>query len=397
MQPLDGIRIVDLSALAPGPFCSMVLSDLGADVLLVEPPPGATSRGPFDPTNDLVRDAAFDPFRRNKRSIILNLKDKEAQQVVQRLAKNTDVFMEGFRPGVTERLGVDYQTLRKVNQRIVYCSITGFGQDGPYKNLPGHDVNYLSIAGVLGIIGNSDGKPVPPYNIIADFAAGGLLSAVSILSALWARQKTGEGQHIDISLTDGSVYLLAQIAYDYFHKGAKVRPGRMRLNGGFPDYDTYICKDGEYISVGCLETKFWENLCKALRKEEFINARPPGDKPEGGAHIRAEFARIFLTKTRDEWFTYLFDKDVAVAKVNHVEEIERDPHLLARQMIVDVPGPRGQKYRQVGVGPRLSATPGKIRSTGVPQGGSTREVLAEMGYATSEIERLIATGAAVQA
>ena len=375
----------------------MTLSDLGADVTLVEPPPDALSKGPFDPAIDLVKEAAYDPFRRNKRSIVLNLKDKGAQEVIHKLVKNADVFMEGFRPGVTTRLGVDYPTLKKINKGIVYCSLTGFGQDGPYKDLPGHDLNYLAVAGVLGIIGHEDGKPAPPYNIVADFAAGGLISAVSILSALWARQKTGEGQYIDISLTDGSVYLLAQIAYDYFFRGAIVRPGKMRLNGGFPDYDSYLCKDGEYLSVGCLEFKFWENLCKALDRPQFINARPPyGASHELTKHIRVDLAKIFLTKTSDEWFNFLFDKDVAVAKVSHVEDIEKDPHLLARNMIVDVPGPNGKKYRQVGIPARLSATPGKIRSTGLPVGASTKEVLAELGYSQSDIAKLISSGAAIQ-
>ncbi|MBM4406785.1 MAG: CoA transferase [Chloroflexi bacterium] len=396
MQPLEGVRIIDLSGLAPGPFCSMVLSDLGADVTLIEAPPETRNTGPFDPNKDPVREAAFDPFRRNKRSIVLNLKQPSAQEVVHRMAKQADVFMEGFRPGVTARLGVDYATLRKHNKGIIYCSLTGFGQDGPYKMLPGHDINYLAIAGALSVIGGPEGKPVAPYNIIADFAGGGLFSAVAILSALWARQKTGEGQQIDISLTDNSAYLMAQPAYDHFSHGTQIRPGRMRLNGGFPDYDTFICKDGKYLSVGCLEVKFWENLCRALGKEEFIAARPPGDKPEEGSHIRAELTRIFLTRTRDEWFAYLFDKDVAVAKVNQVEEMANDAHLQARKMIVDVPGPRGQTYRQVGIGPRLSATPGKIRSAGVPPGASTREVLAELGYSTSDAAALLASGAAVQ-
>ncbi len=388
MLPLDDIKILDLSTRAPGPFCSMALSDLGADVLLVEAPAGTGSLGPGLEGDAAVRSAALNPLRRNKRSIVLNLKDEEARALFYRLAEDTDVVMEGFRPGVSQRLGVDYDTLKGINQRIVYCSISGYGQDGPYSQLPGHDVNYLSFAGVLGVIGSRDGQPAIPYNLIADFASGGLLSAMSILSALWVRQRTGQGQYIDISLADGSMYLLADVVGSYYATGVVPRPGAMRLNGGSPDYQAYRCKDGKYLSIGSLEEKFWVNTCAALGREDMIERR--NSEPDA---VLAELREIFGARGRDEWFELLADKDTCVSKVNTVDELESDPQVQARGMMIDVPGPDGRPMPQVGIAANLRGTPGRVRSAGPAPGAQTREVLQHLGVAAEEIERLHASGA----
>ena len=227
MLPFDNVKVIDLTTRAPGPFCSMALADMGANVVMVEAPAGVGSQG--GPGPDEVREAAFDPLRRNKRSIVLDLKQADARQVLYDLAAGADVFMEGFKPGTVERLGADYETLRGVNERLVYCSLSGYGQDGPYRAMPGHDVNYISFAGVLGSMGSPDGTPTIPNNVIADFAAGGLLGAFSIVTALWARERTGRGQYIDLSLTDGSLYLNPMVMKNFFMHGEVTRPGH-----GFP-------------------------------------------------------------------------------------------------------------------------------------------------------------------
>ncbi len=388
MLPLDNVAILDLTTRAPGPFCSMVLADLGANVILIEAPAGVLSMDKSAAKDDPAREAAYDPLRRSKRSIVLNLKHKSGQEVFQRLAKSADVVMEGFRPGVVNRLGIGYEAIKRTNPRIVYCSISGYGQDGPYRDLPGHDVNYISIAGVLSLIGTRDGQPVIPYNLLADFASGGYLSALTILTALWARERTGQGQYLDMSLTDGALYLLADSVGSYYRTGELPRPGAMRLNGAFPDYSPYRCKDGKYLTIGSLEQKFWDNTCNALGRPDLI----PKRNTEPG-HVRGELAKIFATRTRDEWFAFFADKDVCAGKVNMLNELAADPQVQARKMMIEVPGPDGKPIKQVGIAAHLRGTPGKVRAHGLPPGASTREVLTGAGYAPADIKRLYREGA----
>lgn len=389
MLPLDNIKIVDLTTRAPGPFCSMTLADMGAEVLLVEAPSGTGSQD--SPGPDQVREAAFDPLRRNKRSIVLNLKHQEARKAFYDLVANADVFMEGFKPGTVERLGVGYQTLRNINSRLVYCSLSGYGQNGPYRDMPGHDVNYISFAGVLGCIGSPDGTPVIPQNIIADFAAGGLLGAVSIMTALWARDRTGYGQYIDLALTDGSLYLNAMVMKNFLMRGEITHPGQSILNGGNPDYHVYRCKDGRFLSVGSLEFKFWNTLCEALGRTDWVERRR--SQPQA---VVAEMRVLFETRPRDEWFELLGKKDLAIGKVYTVDETPNDPQLRHREMFVEVNGEGNLKATQVGIPTKLSDTPGRVRSCGSPAGQDTSSILAEINRSPAEIEALIENGAAYQ-
>jgi len=390
MLPLDNIRILDLSTRAPGPFCTMALSDLGAEVLLVEAPPSVDGGGRLSRAADPAREAAFDPLRRNKRSIVLNLKHPDAREVFFALARDCDVVVEGFRPGVVGRLGIDYEALRPLNLRLVYCSISGYGQDGPYRLLPGHDVNYIAFAGALGIIGQGDGTPSIPYNLLGDYAAGGLLSAVAILTALWARERTGRGQYIDMSMTDGALYLIAPVMAGFFGAGRVPRPGHDRLNGGAPDYQVYRCRDGKFLSLGCIEAKFWANLCRALGRPDLVSAQ---NEPRRHDAAIAELQAIFAGRTRDEWFELLKDQEVAVGKVYSADEVPDDPQVSSRGMIAAVPAAGGAPAPQVAVAPRLLGTPGRIRSAGVAPGAHTREVLRALGRDDAQIDALYERGA----
>jgi crotonobetainyl-CoA:carnitine CoA-transferase CaiB-like acyl-CoA transferase len=292
---------------------------------------------------------------------------------------------------VVKRLGVDYETLRGMNPRLIYCSISGYGQDGPYSHIVGHDINYISIAGALGLIGERGGPPVLPYNILADYAGGGMHAALAILAAIIARERTGRGQYLDISMTEGVLYLMAAIASDYFSQGVVPRRGEMRLNGGAPYYNVYETRDGKYISIGCIEPWFWENLCRALGREDLIpHEFAEGEKRE---EVFASLRETFRTKDRDEWFELLKDKDVAIGKVYTLEEVFKDPQLLQRGMVVELPGPSGERVRQVGISVRLSETPGRVRSPGPTTGQHTEEVLTGLGYSREEIERLRREGA----
>jgi len=381
MLALDDIRILDLSRLAPGPFCTMLLGDLGADVLLIEPPldskagAGAGFRG----------GEALDALRRNKRSIVLNLRDDAARDVFYKLAESADVVLEGFRPGVVKRLGVDYETLSKKNERIVYCSLSGFGQTGPYANLVGHDINYISIGGALGMVGWPDQPPAIPMNVIADFAGGGLHAAYAILAALHARDRTGRGQYVDIAMSDGVMYLLAQTISGYLSGGRVPGRGDTILNGSVPAYNVYQCKDGGWISIGSLEPHFWANLCNVMGREDFIPHQYDGDKRD---EIFAHFRQQFMTKTRDEWFEVLKQTDICAAPVYALDEALADPHNLARGMVVDVPAPEGGTMQQVGIGTKLSETPGQIRSIGPVAGQHTDDVLSSLGFDAGRIASL---------
>ncbi len=383
---LEGIKVVDLSRMAPGPFCTMVLGDLGADVIRVEEPGGgrmARERTGGTDESEARRAAAFNALNRNKRSIALNLKDESAQNVLHQLVGDADVFVEGFRPGVVSRLGCDYETLSGINSRLVYCSLSGYGQDGPYSGLVGHDINYISVGGALGVIGERGGPPVIPYNIIADFAGGGLHAATAILAAIIARGHTGRGQYVDIAMSDGVAYMLASVMSAYFSDGVVASPGAMSLNGAAPYYNVYKCRDGRYLSVGCIEPWFWAALCNALGRDDLIPIQFDAERAE---YIKGELRDIFFTKDRDEWWETLSEIDnIAVAKVSSLDEAASDPQNLHRNMIVQAGEVNGQAVRQVGIGPKLSDTPGSLRFTGATTGQHTDEVLDELGYSVEDI------------
>ena len=387
MMALDDIRVLDLSRLAPGPFCTMMLGDLGADILLIEPPPD--SRAGKAPGSGLSGDA-YNALGRNKRSIILNLRDDDAREVFYKLVETADVVLEGFRPGVVQRLGVDYETLRQKNPRLVYCSLSGYGQTGPYAGLVGHDINYISIGGALGMIGWPGQPPAIPMNIIADFAAGGMHAAYAILAALHARERTGRGQHVDIAMSDGVLYLLAMAVSGYYASGGRApEAGATMLNGSIPAYNVYQCSDGGWISIGSLESHFWANLCRVMGREDFIPYQFDSEKRE---EIAAYFHEQFKSKTRDEWFDVLRETDICVAPVYDLGEALNDPHNLAREMVVEVEHPEAGRVKQVGIGTKLSETPGSVRVPAPAPGQHTDDVLAALGYDAEAVASLREAG-----
>lgn len=401
MLALDGVKILDLSVLVPGAFCTMLLGDLGADVLKIEAPLANQLRASTAalPEQEQRKAAAYHALDRNKRSIVLNLKSEEGQQVFYRLSERADVIVEGFRPGVASRLKIDYPTISSLNPGIVYCSLSGYGQDGPYRSFPGHDVNYIAMAGVLGLMGSAERPPVVPLNLIADFAGAALYGAVGILAALVARSRTGRGQHVDVAYTDGAISLMNWFYCGYFFDGSVLKRGESWLHGAYPYYGVYQARDGKYITIGCLEPHFWENLCRFLGKEDYIPyhfaLEHTFSKPEDGKwqEIRSFLEQTFLTKTRDEWFEVLIRNDIPAGKVYAPDEVFGDPQVIHRQMVTEVEHPSLGKIKQIGIAPKLSGTPGEVRTLSPLPGEHTEQVLQELGYSDKEIRNLRQQGA----
>ncbi len=391
MHALEGIKVLDLSRLAPGPFCTMILGDLGADVLMIEAPAGATSevQRPWAQADE-GREDAFDPLRRNKRSIVLNLKEPRGREVLHALAREADVLVEGFRPGVIQRLGCDYATLAALNPRIVLCSLSGYGQSGPYADQVGHDINYISIGGLLGFVGWPGTPPAIPGNIVADFAGGGMHAALAVLAALLARGHTGRGQQVDVAMSDGVMYLLATWVKQVLSGGAPPQRGDYFLNGRLPHYNVYETQDGGWISVGSIETKFWHNLCRVMEAEQYADR---AFDASAFPAIKAHLAARFKTKTRAEWFALLSKEEICAAPVYDLAEAVADPHNLARQMVVALEHPRFGTVRQVGIGPKFSDTPGSVRSLSPHRGEHTDAVLESLGYSAKTVAALRKEGA----
>lgn len=372
--PLDHIRILDLSWLLP---YTTLLADFGADVIKIEEPTrGDYSRG-LPPLVD-GEGAAFLINHRNKKSMTLNLKFEKGKKIFYKLVEKSDVLVESFRPGVVKRLGVDYETVKKFNQKIIYCSVSGYGQNGPYKDLPGHDINYIAEAGILGLNKTSEGKFVIPDINIADLAAC-LYAPISILIALINREKTGRGQYIDLSIFDSAVSLLSLPASAYFATGFEGFPFK-----GLPHYNIYQTKDEKYITLGILEERFWRNLCKVLDKEEMTKDIFPTGKRR--KEIFSLFEKTFKTRDRDEWFTLLKDADVPCGSVHTLDEVFSDPQVLYREMVIEVEHPKIGRIKQIGNPIKFSDTPAKIRLSPPLLGQNTEEILREMGYTEKEIK-----------
>ena len=390
MGVLDGIKILELGRVPPAELPGMLLADMGADVLKIETPEPDRPQG-----EEWVRRTIHTFTNRNKRSMTLNMKSPEGQAIFRKLAAGADVIVEGFRPGVMKRLGADYATLAGLNPRLVYCSLSGFGQDGPYRSYPAHDMNYLSLAGVLGLIGEADRKPAIPLNLVADYAGASMHGALGIVLALFARERTGRGQHVDVAYLDTSVSLLAATPNMrfFFSDGLAPRRGEGFLGGSYPYYAIYETRDGKLLTIGCTEPWLWNNFCKAIGRPDLERFARKPDQFVRAANAEEEAARrevetIIKTRDRDEWYELLVRADVCVGKVYDVEEMVRDPQLTHREMIVDVQHPTHGRVREVGIAIKLSDTPGAIRSAAPMPNEHTEAVLAGLGLPAAEIAKL---------
>ena len=376
--PLCGIRIVEIAGIGPGPFCAMMLADLGADVLRVDRAERARLPRPDGPNLDLLN--------RGRRSVAVDLKSPAGVEVVLRLVEKADALIEGFRPGVMERLGLGPDVCLARNPKLVFGRMTGWGQDGPLAKAAGHDLNYIALTGALHAIGRADSPPPPPLNLVGDFGGGGLMLAYGILAALLERSRSGKGQVVDAAMVDGAAALMSIIFGAHASGWWRDERASNMLDGGAHFYDCYETKDGKYVSIGSIEPQFYAQLLEltGLKGE----ALPHQMDRSGWPKLKERLAAIFKTRTRDEWCEVMEGTDVCFAPVLSLAEAPEHPHMKARNTFVEVEG-----VRQPGPAPRFSRTPGVIERPPAHAGEHTDEALADWGFPSGDVAQLRKSGA----
>ncbi len=381
-MPLAGLRVLDLSAYMPGPLCTMALADWGAEVIKVEARLGGDllRHGP-----DTVRQesAYFLGLNRNKKSLAVDLRKEAGRTIVMQLAATADVFVEGFRPGKAARLGLGYAALAEANPRLVYLSLSGYGQDGPWAGRAGHDLDYLALAGMLSLLADREGRPIEPGIPVGDIA-GAFMSLGAILAALWGRERSGHGRYIDASIYESSFYWLAPLV-TAAAAGGPVRPGAMALSGALPCYGVYATRDGRSMALGALEPHFWAEFCRVVGREDLVPLGHAGGAE--GARVRAEVAALFAARTQAEWVELLAGADVCCEPVLGLDEALAHPQARARGLATQVISPTEGPLAQVGA----PAGMGAVRTPPPRLGEHTADLLGELGYTPQEIEALVAS------
>jgi crotonobetainyl-CoA:carnitine CoA-transferase CaiB-like acyl-CoA transferase len=388
MQALEGIRILDLSRMLPGPYCSMMLADLGAEVIKVEEPKIGDPTRHSPPIID-GQSAPFAQVNRNKKSIAIDLKQPEGRDIFLKLASTADVVLEQFRPGVVERLGVGYAAVAELNPRIIYCSLTGFGQHGPHRERSGHDLNYLALSGVLGLTTDERGKPVIPGVQVADLA-GAMIAGFAILAALLARDRTSHGQYLDVSMFDVMLSMLPIPAA--LHFAGKTIPvgGKYVLSGQYPFYNVYETSDGAFMTLGALEPKFWANFCRKVGRDDLIARQ--FDSGERRDDLFDSVRVIFKSRTQSEWVELMRDADCCCEPVLSMSEAFEHEQTRAREMVREI---KDGKIKQLGFSYKMGATPPRDKNPAPALGQNTDELLAALGIPEEERVRLHHAGVIV--
>lgn len=375
--PLDGVTVIEMAGLGPAPFCAMMLSDMGAEVIRIDP---KQSKGPIG-----FAEARFDVTSRGRRSVALDLKKPGADEAVLRLIERADVLLEGFRPGVMERLGLGPEVCLLRRPRLVYARMTGWGQSGPLAQAAGHDINYIAISGALRAMGRPHEPPVPPLNLVGDYGGGAMLMAFGIVCALLETKRSGNGQVVDAAMCDGAA-LLSSLFYGFHAAGIfGDHRGQNFLDGSAHFYDTYACADGKYVAVGALESPFFKVFCEKIGLD-LPDMRRHLD-PKAWPELKAKIATILLTKNREAWCQMLEGTDACFTPVLDWTEAPRHAHHMARQGFVEVEG-----VVQPAPAPRFSHTPGRVQGPVPKMGEHTAAVLKDFGFSLDEVDRLTGEG-----
>ena len=378
MGPLHGLKVIEMAGLGPGPYCAMLLSDLGAEVLRVD---RAVETEP-----SILPETRYNVTGRGRRSVAVDLKHPEGAGVVLRLAEQADVLIEGYRPGVMERLGLSPEACWQRNQRLIYGRMTGWGQDGPLADAVGHDINYIALTGALHAIGRQGQAPVPPLSLVGDYGGGGSILAIGILAALYEARTSGKGQVVDASIVDGTALLLSSVLGRLAAGSWRDERGTNVLDSGSPYYEVYETGDDKFMSVGAIEPKFYRNLLKVLSLSE--TDLPAQNDRDRWSELKARFAAAFKTRTRDEWDAAFRDVEACVAPVLSLREAPAHPHNRARDTFVEANG-----ALQAAPAPRFSRTPAAIQGPTPNPGQHTREALEQWGFGAADVEALLAKGA----
>lgn len=389
MGLLNGMRVLDFSTLLPGPYATLMLADMGADVLRVESPTRVDLVKEMDPKID-GDSATHHYLHRSKRSIALNLKKPETIELIKKLVMKYDVVIEQFRPGVMERLGLGYDDLRTMNPNIIYCSLTGFGQTGPFRDRPGHDNNFLALSGLLDYSRRKGERPTPAGIQIADLAGGSLQSVIAILAAYIHRQQTGEGEYIDVSMTDASFALNAMFGSGALVDDRALKPESLLLNGG-TFYDYYETKDGRYFSVGSLEPQFKKQLCDAIERPDLVAVAMDLSK-SSEQQFKQALTACFKERTFGEWLTVFDEIHCCVEPVLTFREASAHPQLQARNMIVDIPTASGKRLKQIAFPVKFKHQPVQYKKTGCKIDANRVEVLQEIGVTEEQLGQLEVAG-----
>jgi alpha-methylacyl-CoA racemase len=376
--PLAGVTVVELQGVGPGPFCGMLLSDLGADVIRVDRPGGSSGDRP--PITDVLA--------RGRLSIAVDLKRPEGVEVVLRLVERADALIEPFRPGVAERLGLGPEACAARNERLVYGRMTGWGQAGPYAQKAGHDINYLSLNGVLSLVGSTGGPPVPPLNLVGDFGGGAMFLALGLVSGILNARVTGRGQVVDVAMVDGSALLAAMIHQIRAFGGWDTARGSNVLDGGAPYYGVYETADGGYMSVGAMEPQFYRALLEGLDLADDPEVAGARDDKQRWPELRRRFAETFKSRTRADWVEEFAGRDACTTPVLSLDEAIDDPHMAERGLYPEQFG-----VRQPAPAPRFERTPAAVAGPPPLAGAHTEQVLADAGFAADEVAALVASGA----
>ena len=374
MRPLDGISVIEMAGLAPSPYCGMILSDFGADVVIVDRLRKGAPETPY-----IMKKS---PFDRGKRSMRVNLKTNRGIKILERMIDDADVLVEPYRPGVMEALGLGPEAALKRNAKLIYARLTGWGQTGSFASMAGHDINYIALSGALSLFKRKGERPLPPVNFLGDFAGGGMFCAMGIVLALFERTRSGKGQVIDAAMLDGAANLSAMFHGLLAHNLMTLDIGTNALDSGAPFYQTYETADGGYMSVGAIEQRFYAKLLEGLGLDS--STLPHQHDTAKWPEMIERFNEIFKTKTRDQWTAVFEGKDACVSPVLNLDEVNTHAHNRERELIIDVNG-----VSQPAPAPRLSRTPGKAQEAKGARGANTKEILSKLGYSDSKIQDFI--------